>query len=92
MRNVTFSLAITPSLLVSHPQLRVQLDEDNTFDNLQLLSVGRLYLTWHYSALISTGRSRTLIREPAMLNILPMLLGRSQTLLLIVCVLDYIHL
>ena len=31
--DATFSLAITPSLLVPHPQLRVQIEEDNAFDN-----------------------------------------------------------
>ena len=31
-RDATFSLAITPSLPVSSPQLRVQI-EDNTFDD-----------------------------------------------------------
>ena len=36
--DTTFSLAITPSLLVPHPPLCVQLEEDNAFDDLQLVS------------------------------------------------------
>ena len=33
MRDATFSLAITPSLPVPRPQLRVQIEEDNAFDD-----------------------------------------------------------
>ena len=32
-RDATFSLAITPSLPVPRPQLRVQIEEDNAFDD-----------------------------------------------------------
>ena len=32
-RDATFSLAITPSLPVPRPQLRVQIKEDNAFDD-----------------------------------------------------------
>ena len=31
--DATFSLAITPSLPVPHPQLQVQIEEDNAFDD-----------------------------------------------------------
>ena len=33
MRDATFSLTITPSLPVPRPQLRVQIEEENTFDD-----------------------------------------------------------
>ena len=33
MRDATFSLVITPSLPVPGPQLHVQIEEDNAFDD-----------------------------------------------------------
>ena len=33
MRDATFSLAIMPSFMVPRPQLRVQIEEENAFDD-----------------------------------------------------------